>query len=560
LLRDTALEIGLLVFGTALIAGRFSWGIDSPFAVRNFATSAFFFIIFFATYRFILVSFIGDRNMRLWLTSAVFVICSLPHHLLGLDRFYYHLSHKVMTDWRDPIAPISKIRWFPGATLHLPTIPYEFPFFGFLLVFGALLIWRLFRQPNALLSPRIAILVWFVILLQAWIHLSMRSPYTYIPHFEQPASNHYWYHYFLFPNGLGAVNLDYHHFRPGEELFLGVNHSVAPLLGRTFPGYLVMQFGAFVNPMYAWLSLNCMSWFLAVVAVSYLASSFFTKRAGLFSACLMASAQGVIVYVGQAKPYTMAICGIAILVASLHWFASRTKLSYAQCCGIGGIFGLFLLCYEAQPWLIAVPFLAVSLGAPWKKAMFITLVGFIISRTFLYLCGSILNMNFQVALAPGSNPIASIFELLASGNILAIWRRTFDTVHTYGWALGNAFQLTALIAIPMIILMRDRRAKLFLGILFLPGITTFWMFMLAKSFYTEFPRLVYSAYPAVYILGGAALARLELVTSVKNRNRFFSRIAWGIVMVNFIYLNIDAWGFPQIYYRWFYRTLEFHAD
>lgn len=550
----------ILFLGALFLVGRFPWGGNHEFALRNYVVSGFFFVTFYATWCFVLKELVRDTLLRRSLSGVVFLTFTVPHHLFGLDKYYYHLTHKAMTDWRSPDLPLSQIFWFPSAFLHPPSIPYELLFFSGIFIIGGLLIWSLTQAATKVLSRRLCLIVWALILLQTWLHLSMRSPYTYLPHFEQPAANGYWYHYFLFPEGMGAVNLDYHHFRPAEELFLGFDQTVSPLLSRTFPAYLVSHFAAFVHPYYVWLTLNCIVWFLATLSIGYLANALFSKQAAMFASLLMASAQGVIVYVAQAKPYATAIGGIAILVALLHWFFSRSEMTRRQCVGVGGVFGLFLLCYEAQPWLIVIPLLGRSMGVPWKKSLLIVLTGLAISQAFIGLSSAGLLMPHQNALPPGAKPLHVIMDLLRQGSIIRLYRRTIDTIYGYSDSLLHAFQLTALLGLPMVLLIRDKRTRCFLGCLFLPGFLTFWMFQLALSFYTEFPRLVYSAYPALYVLGGAALAAMAARTASAIQSRLKAALVWGIVAANFVYLNLDVWGFPLIYYRWFYRSQLFFAS
>src|SRR5205823_6356943 len=100
----------------------------------------------------------------------------------GLDQYYFHLSHTLFTDWRTPGLPTPEPDWFPGALASLPAIPYEVPFFLLLFAVGTLLIHRLAKSPRFPLPRTAALIFWGLILLQTWLHLSLRSPYTYIPH------------------------------------------------------------------------------------------------------------------------------------------------------------------------------------------------------------------------------------------------------------------------------------------------------------------------------------------------------------------------------------------
>ena len=71
--------------------------------------------------------------------------------------------------------------------------------------------------------------------------------------------------------------------------------------------------------------------------------------------------------------------------------------------------------------------------------------------------------------------------------------------------------------------------------------------------YVRYPRLVYSSFPAVFILAG-----LSLSTMRKRLARFAPSAAdlacGSILVVSLLYANLDAFGFPQLYWRWFYAS------
>src|SRR5208282_5350663 len=101
-----------------------------------------------------------------------------------------------------------------------------------------------------------------VILIESWLHLSLRSPNSYVMHYAElkPAQNasivydasghpaahvestpqpHGWWHLYLFPDYRGAVNYDYKQYRACEEIFQGVPpHDPSSVVRRLLTFYI----------------------------------------------------------------------------------------------------------------------------------------------------------------------------------------------------------------------------------------------------------------------------------------------------------------------------------
>lgn len=550
-----------LVSGLALLYGRFDWSSKAiPFSTRTYLLSAYLFLCLFGTFRFFAVKLLHDRALRLGLSVFVFFTCTLPFHWLGLEKFFFGLSNKAMFDWKDPSVPVSQTDWFPSAFALLPAIPGEAILFASSLLIGWCLIWRFTRNEEFPLTRRMAIIAWGTILLQTWMHLSLRSPYTYLPHFELAKSEKYWYHYFLFPDGKGAVNFDYFVFRPAEELFFNAQHSVSVLISRALPAYFVSHFAVFFNSFYVWLVANCVAWFMAVAAIAYLANRVFDKRVALYSSFFMVSAQGVILYVAQPMVYTMAICSIAVFLASFYWVCTRPQATIGEYIGIGAAFGLFLLMYEGAPWIVALPILGISLGARWWGVSVIILTGITLSQGFLFLGTQVPEITYIPTLTNiEQHPFVSIKAFIQSVIPKDVFVHFCTSFFAYADAMLCAFPLTIVPAFAGLFLFVKCKSKSFLLCLLLPGLMTYCMFYMARSLYTDFPRLVYSAYPMVYLLAGLSIAEVEGRLN-RWRGGVGKIVAGSFIFANWIYLNADVWGFPGIYFSWFYRTRPMGAQ
>ncbi|HTW94630.1 MAG TPA: hypothetical protein VMD30_07545, partial [Tepidisphaeraceae bacterium] len=60
------------------------------------------------------------------------------------------------------------------------------------------------------------------------------------------------------------------------------------------------------------------------------------------------------------------------------------------------------------------------------------------------------------------------------------------------------------------------------------------------------PRLVYIAYPAVYLLAAAAL------TAWGWQRRWAGALPWAFLLAIFVLNNVDVFGFPRLYFHFYY--------
>jgi hypothetical protein len=548
-----------LALFAVLSAGRYDW---SPalrdFAISGYALYLFFSTLFFPTLYYVLANLGVGRGWRRTACAGLGVVYAFPTHWLGLDRYYLFRQGPTYWDWREAGLPRPEPNWFWGALHRLPDIPYEGPFFLLFLITGFLAIWWWQKtHPSTANPPWVRALpfaVFAMILLQTALHLSLRSPYTYICHYELPVQSHYWYHDYLFEGAKGAVNRDYPTFRSVELILLGDTQRHGVLPGRVFPMFLSTPWSAYINPYYVWLVFNVIAWSLACVAIHYLALHEFGPRCALFSTLFMASAQGVILYVAQPKIYVFGITGVAILLALQQRLFLPERFRPAGALLFGTVCGLYMLSYESQPWLIGLALIAWLRGFNMRW----TLLGLALAIFLCELFALLMNQLPQLILVNamgGANPWDNILSLLLGFHPKTIWIVSLQALEGFCIVMTHAFNLCLAPALCGLLLARSATthylALLSIGI---PALLTYAFFDIgANAYYIRFPRLVYQAYPLVYILCGLCLARLsEYPFSIR-----WPRIGmWLAILAVFLYfgwVNADVFGHPAIYYYWFYR-------
>jgi hypothetical protein len=553
-IRDIALVFSWMITGLLLLSGRFDWSAEgSLYSWRSYLASAYYFIFLIPTLFFGLKRGLNNSSTAGYITAAISLIFCFPYDWVGLAPYYFYRTHPLFFDWNKGGLPLPETNWFPHAFLALPVIPGEALLFGslFALGLGGITLYFRRRQPKAKRAWLITMGLFSVIVLQTWLHLSLRSPYTYIPHYERSESSHYWYHSYLFSNGQGAVNMDYAVFRYAEDLFMGTPQLLGPLLGRTFPMYLSSQFTLFFNAYYVWIMLNITIWFAGVGALYWLAHKILGKPAALFSAVLFASSQGIMVYVAQPKVYAFAISSISILLAIYVYLFETKKAVIENGLLFGVIFGFFLLCYDAQPWIVTILAISYVRKYDFRSSVLGVVVGLAVYLGFIILGHQLPYLTDRPALM-GPDPVSSVMSLLLSFDLLKIAGKVMHAVLGFGGAMDHAFLFCLIPAVGGVFLVRGA-ARLFLLSLVIPAVITYFLMDLADSFYIFFPRLVYSAYPAVYILGGVGLAGLSAKLRPHSMPFLGGLIAWSFLAIHTVYANLDVWGLPQIYNFWFYR-------
>jgi hypothetical protein len=556
--KKAACWAGCLALFAVLSAGRYDW---SPtvwdFALRSYVPYLFFATLFFPALYYVLADLGIGRVWRRAACTFLGVVHSFPHHWLGTDRYYLFKRGPTYWSWAQAGMPLPEPDWFWGALHRLPDIPYEAPFFFLLLMVGLLAVglWQKSR-PSAVNLPWAGFLpfaVFAMILLQTWLHLSLRSPYTYISHYTQPAGAHFWFHDYLFEGAKGAVNSDYPIFRRAELLFLGDTHPLNVWPGRLFPMFLSCPWSAYINPYYVWIVFNVAAWGLACVAIYYLALNEFGPRCALYSTLFMTSAQGVILYVAQPKIYVFGITGVAILLALQQRLFEPIRFRPGNALLFGAICALYMLTYESQPWLIGLALIAWLRGFDLRWTLFSLLLALFLREWFTVLMNCLPQLGPENPFA-ASNPWDNIKEMLLGLDLTSFWHHSLYSLDGFCVLMTHAFNLCLIPALCGLFLIRPANTRhLALLAVGLPAFFTYTFFeMGASSYYTHTPRLVYQAYPLVYILCGLCLAKLSEYPRAVGWPRLGAWVAIFVIVLHFAWVNADVFGHPAIYYYWFF--------
>jgi len=548
-----------LVLYAVLGAGRYDW---SPplhdFALRGYILYLFFSALLFPVLYYTLADLELPKVWRLTICISLGVVYAFPHHWMHTDQYFLFRHGPTYWDWRQVGPSHPQPDWFWGAMHHLPDMPHEFAFFSLILAVGWLVIalWQKGRPSGGLhlWGRSFPFIILAVLVLQTWLHLSLRSPYTYISHYELPSKNDFWYHTYLFKDARGAVNGDYPLFRNGELVLWGDPNFLVVVPGRLLPMFISSPWSAFINPYYVWIVLNIIAWALACLAIYHLALAEFGRRCAWFSTLCMAAAQGMIVYVAQPKIYIFAISGVAILLAMQKRLFDPTRFRPVNGLLFGGICAVFLLVYDSQPWLIGLVLIAYFTGYNVRWTLRSLGLALIIYQGYFVLVNQLPQLALTSALM-GNNPWDNITGMLVRLDVFALGRHLFRCLYDFLVVMMHAFNFCLVPALGGLFFLPPacRRYWALLSIA-VPAFLTYAFFDLGSSdYYIQAPRLVYQAYPLVYILCGLGLARLSEHNFSSRWPRLGTLMAALIMLSCFAWVNADAFGHPAIYFYWFYR-------
>jgi hypothetical protein len=553
-----------VLVGLVLLLGRYDWSSQ----VRSASKRGFFCSAFFLCLLIPLISAIFER-LRLrpvWhntLLALVTLVLSLPYHWVGLEHWSFHQNRPDWFDWRTSGQP--RIVWFPQAFWGPPQIPGESLFFALVAVglFGVGWLYVRARRndgrPVARSTVAFGTAVILLILAESWMHISLRSPYTYICHFERAPAENYWYQVLLFPNGQGAVNADYFVFRGLEEVFMGTAHSInGMLIRRPFPFYVSSQFSYFINPYYVMLATNVVVWILAVLAVREYVAAHFDRGTAAVAALLTASGPGFIMYVAQPQTYLCGYCAVAFVIWA-HWricgTPNATVRDYAL---FGGLLALALFTYDllvlllyfgGYELLFKKSLRKISVSAGLAIAIYVAF-GLLTSRmkSFVHDPRNINYLRLSV-----TNTISVLHT-----NPLSL--KTYFNVLTgllanYAWNLSNAFFVFPLLValIGFFYVNSSARLKL-VGLLFLPSFAGVVFLYLGQTYLATLPRFSYIGYPAVYILCGVALWTAARAVGSRWKNGAVAIVLCGVA-AHIALTNVDVFGYPWLYYLFYYQSL-----
>jgi hypothetical protein len=550
-LKDALGWFFVLGAGLLLLIGRYDWAADIEHARIGFFCSAFYFLIITPVLYYLIVELTTLPRAAFVITGIWWVTAVVPYRWLHLDRFYYDLENILWvanpSDYTKDF--VTRPDWFPQAFQNLPAIPYEGPIFLVLLLLGAGLTVFLYRRYEA--RKKFVILAftsYAVILLQTWMHLSLRSPYLYYTRWVPSFDNHF-FRLFMFPDGKGAVNNDVHVFRSLELLFMGKPYPWDLLFRRSVYFYISSQFSYFFNLYYVSLILNVVLWAAAVVCGYLFTRMYWPERVALLTAGFIATGSGFIMFVAQPMVYLFE----RIVIAG--------PLTVKKLALFGAFLGLASLNYDIFPFYLYIIGYGLFRKVNWMKLIGMIAIAVMIYGGLLLVYQQGLGKEIQTSNSELMTGTLNGFLQWAASATPDQWHIKFKEFFAQFFNnMGSGFiVLPAVFALLGLPLLDGSTRKGIIFFLFLPAVAMQAVLQFGGArfsfFYLyELPRLYYIVFPGMYILAAVFLDGAAKMLSGGMLKRLAPTFPWaGLALVVFIN-NIDVWGVPSLYYHLYFSV------
>ena len=557
--------VACLTTGFVLALGRYDWSDGPAFAVRAYVLSGVFFTLIVTGAYAVARVLAPARPTFLWpALGAVTLWLNLPYRWLQIDGWSYYASRPAVyavqqefsPEWLGPSSLLSFPRglwhwtdWFLLTVLCL----------GLLLGIVGLLFFRLRSTGPTDHRKGLFFLSLFACLtIETWMHISNRSPYTYITHYEQPASARYLYARTLLPDDQGHANADVLYFVGLEEYFQGQHeNSQTLLIRRAFLFYVSSHVSFFLGHYHAFLLLNILLWMLATACThAFCRDLGGSPTLAACAAFLVGIGPGFIMYAAQPMSYLAGYAGLAIVVCLYHKLVAASGLrSPAALYAAGVLIGLMMLTYDTFGWLVfffAYPMLRRV--SPFRALPAIAL-GAALYAFFLILV-------FQVFHLPRENSndaylleaIRDALHLFLHPDATKILSLMREIPVKYGTQLMRVlFYGPILLATLGILLPPSARGVRSAGLmLLLPSFLSFLILHFAESYLSMLPRFNFAAYLGVILLAAGFLDRVA--AHFRSRQQFLAaRLSLVLPLAACaIFNNLDAFGVrPDLYYHFY---------
>jgi hypothetical protein len=546
-----AIWVPLLGLGALVLRGRFSeLGPPQSFPRQAYFSSLYFFVLVVPVAYALIRAAGGSQRVAAIVTALIFVVASLPARWLGLERW-----RRVPWGHRDWTTPT--LQWLPE---HLgPGAPLERPLLvALLIVFVAARV-ALSASPRPWRRIAVEAGLFSFILAQAALHTSMRSPYTYVPHFENGA----WYHDNILPGPYGAVNADRYQFLWLDDHFNGVPEGVhAQLLRRPFIHYIGSWFSFFCNDYYVYLALNSVLWLAAALCMrDWVYRVTGARDLARWATVLTACGSGFIYYVAQPMSYL----GAYVAVIFAWWACELTLIAAAQERARAALlFGVVLgLCSTTYDFFSVYPALLLYV---WLRrgslvaAVAALIIGAGVYRGYLAVQHDLLGLSLYSDNALHAQlAMDETMKLLHHPIDGSLWLKSLRALIAYAQDLLYAFYgLTALVALAGLFV-DDRRTRAVVLILMLPTLigTTVLYYggeQWGRVLIAQLPRLTFGAYPAIYLAAAVALAWLEAAVARTRLGKIAWVAPWLLVASIVAIANVDVFGHPEAAYHFYWPT------
>jgi hypothetical protein len=567
-----------------LLVGRYDFGAARhAISMRAYLASACILVQVLPAVFYTLLRSGVRRRAAIWITVIVAVVCVLPYRWLGMaSSGIWSDTVKYDRWWIGPNQSEPTVDWLPHALAGPAAIPHEWLVFSLLIASGALpLLWASGGRPTgrwfrAHPAWGVGTAAFLLIVLESWLHLSMRAPYSYLVHYSDRKPDqqltvtndadgtphwklvdvprpHGWWHIYLFPDHQGAVHADYDQFRACEQLFQGTDAELdSGIIRRLLTFYFSSQFTCFFNPYYVFLFLNTACWLAAVLAGYVFALRHVDRRCALFFALFIAGGSGFIFFVNQPMCYLSGYAAVMVLIALFEEIVAN-GVGNSDIWLFGLLYGLGMLVTDL--WMLFPFFLVYGLirrVAFWRAATAVLLAFGFYGLTLLFLS--------RIAGVPdvqGNTNLLWNASGSGVGGIDGFYMLCLQCANRFAMDMFHAFMiLPVLAALVGLAFARSRKRILITLALLIPAAGT----VVYLDFYgvtfkdwplAALPRLAYVAYPAVYLLAAIGVIRGSRVIGGRG-SRWAEIVPWVFLGLVIVVNNVDVFGIPAIYYHFYF--------
>jgi hypothetical protein len=556
MLRPIAVWVLVVGCGLGLLYARFDWSVeDGRFAERGWLLSAYLFAILLPTVYYGACRLLRDRVAAGLLTGLVFLVTTLPWRLLGLDRFDYYADRPryFRVDQIEGPNAIPTLQFLPEGVLR--SFPFDWLFMPLLFAFGVACIWGLWwvRERAAAAPSRVVPLLltaaFAAICVQGYLHTSMRSPYTYVPHFKEPEEKQYWYLNYHFKDATGAVNADQFVFSALEEYFAGAPYDENNMLvRRPLSFYLAAQVSYFVNTFYVWLGLNALFWLAAVAATGRWVGIVANPRAGVIAGALVTFSPGFVAFFGVPGMYLHSFTVAMIALWAFEELIVRGRRTTADFALFAGVMTLSMLVYDLLPVLASLLVYGLARGVRAAPLVAALASAFVFSRVFTLLVTGVLDIEIVPTNAQQLDEgIEAVRELVTHPSLPVYYKWFVDLVPGFVQRMLQAFfvvpTLLAVVALPLV---KDAALRWLTATLAVTWFAVVVVFVLGGQTVGDAPRLLFPMFPVVYLLAAVALDRFRLPGALRAAS------PWIVVAVMAILVNVDIFGYMTLHYEFQY--------
>ncbi|MEN9663005.1 MAG: hypothetical protein RL324_1954 [Verrucomicrobiota bacterium] len=563
-LRQLRPLFALAVLGLGLLAGRFDWiALPQP-AQQGYILSAFFFLLLLSgSFAFWSAQGHAPTKKFWWVLTLGTIALNFPLHLFRLERVFYYGSHPHSFARQATFAP----EWIGASP---PWTETDWMFSAILLA-GLAAGWLLRRRArqhgnpanDTLCRPALVLALFIIITAQLWLHHSLRSPYSYVPHFEKPRSENYTSTLSLLPDNRGLTNADVDYYTRLEELFLGTSENVPTLfVRRAFVFYLSGNLSYFLGPYHSFLIVNLVVWLAALLAFYRLIAGLIDPRTAHYATLLMAVGPGFIMFAAQPMSYFVGYAAVALMLLGVYrGMTSPRPHSLAAIYSSAVVVSLALLTTDLFVWLPALVLFPLLVGRSWRHTLAACLLAAAAYALYLWLVFDLLrlphdDLNDKQLFEAVSGTLA----ILKTPGSPALYLALTTCLGEYLRQLSQAFFLApVLLAVGGMFWADDSRLLRRIALLWLlPSFATFFVMHLGQSYLGSLPRFNFVAYPGIYLLAAAFLVWIDRAAKTQGWPRAGVFGAYGLVGLCAVLANIDSLGLMSHLYYYFYYSSGGH--